>query len=308
MLTPEVTPFFDSRTSTVTYVVFDPQSRDAIVIDPVLDYDPSSSTTWTESADAVVAHLAEHGLTLRMVLETHAHADHLSGARYLKRAWPDVPVAIGARIGEVQALFKRIYALPESFPTDGRQFDRLLRDHEVVDVGTLCFEVMNTPGHTPADCSYRFGALAFVGDTVFMPDSGAGRCDFPGGSAADLYRSVHERLYVLPEDTRLFVAHDYQPGGRELQVFATVADHMANNVAIPAARTERDFVRWREARDATLSTPKLLFQSIQVNIDAGELPSADPSGRRFLKIPINAFQHDVEGELSLEDATPAECK
>jgi len=305
--------FFDPRTYTLTYVVYDAQTGDAIVIDPVLDYEPASSSTWTESVDAVQAFLSERSLRLRMILETHAHADHLSGARLLQGPFPDAPLGIGARITEVQALFKRIYGLPDTFPTDGRQFDRLFADGEQVEAGSLRFEVIATPGHTPADVAYRFtgldgGDALFVGDVLFMPDSGTGRCDFPGGSATDMYRSITERVYALPPETRVFTGHDYQPGGRPLAYEATVADHQAQNTALPANRTERDFVAWREARDATLSTPKLLFQSLQVNIDAGALPAADDEGRRYLRIPLNVFRLPPEGEVALGDARPGTTK
>lgn len=301
--------FFDPRTHTLTYVVFDAATGDAVVIDPVLDYDPASSSTWTESVDQVRTFLSERGLTLRMILETHAHADHLSGARLLQQTFPDAPLGIGARITEVQRLFKQIYGLPDSFPTDGQQFDRLFADREEVQAGALRFEVIATPGHTPADVAYRFtgldgGDALFCGDVLFMPDSGTGRCDFPGGSATDMYRSITDRVYTLPPDTRVFTGHDYQPGGRPLAFEATVETHRAENKALPADRSERDFVAWREARDATLSTPKLLFQSLQVNIDAGALPAADDEGRRYLRIPLNVFRLPPEGEVALGDARP----
>ena len=304
---PHIEPFFDARTSTMTYVVLDGASGDAVVIDPVLDYEPASSTTWSESVDRVVDYLEQTGATLRLILETHAHADHLSGAPLLKRRFPGVPLAVGARITEVQARFARIYGLPDDFPTDGRQFDRLLADGEEVRAGTLRFRVIHTPGHTPADASYLFedAGAVFVGDTLFMPDGGCGRCDFPAGSASDLYRSVQEKLYTLPDDTDVYVGHDYQPGGRALAFRATLAEQKASNTAIPASRTERDFVAWRDARDATLSTPKLLLQSIQVNIDAGELPPPDDAGMRYLKIPLNVFRPPTEGKTVLEDLTPS---
>lgn len=305
-----IEPLFDPRTWTLTYVVWDEQTKDAIVIDPVLDYEPASSTTWTESVDAVVRLLDEKALRLRMILETHAHADHLSGAPLLKAHTPDAPLAIGSRITEVQALFARIYGLPDDFPTDGRQFDRLLAHGEEVQAGSIAFRTLHTPGHTPADASYVFpdANAVFAGDTIFMPDSGCGRCDFPGGSAADIYRSIRNHLYTLPDETQVYVGHDYQPGGRALAWAATIADHKANNRAIPEHRTERDFVAWREARDATLSAPKLLFQSIQVNIDGGELPAPDPEGRRYLRIPINVFRPDPEGEIELSDAESAPAR
>ena len=287
--------FYDARTNTLTYVVHDPQTRDAVIIDPVLDYDPASSRIWRESVDVVLDYVEREQLKVHYVLETHAHADHLSGAQLIKQAHPEATLAIGARITEVQAIFKGVFELPEDFPTDGRQFDKLLEDREVFEAGSLRFEVIFTPGHTPACASYRIEDAVFVGDTVFMPDSGTGRCDFPGGSATDLYDSIQRKLYAMGDDTRIFVGHDYQPGGRPVRHVATVREHKEGNVALPASRSEQDFVTWREARDATLNAPKLLFQSVQVNVDAGHLPKT-----RYLKIPLNAFRPEGDGELSLD--------
>lgn len=291
----QIKPFFDQRTWTLTYVVYDPETKDAVVIDPVLDYEPRSSKTWTESVDAVTDFIQSNDLQLHYLLETHAHADHLSGSQMLKEKFPDSQVAIGAHITDVQSLFKDVFDLPEQFPTDGRQFDRLLQDGEKFSAGSLEFEVIHTPGHTPADVTYKIGDSIFTGDAMFMPDVGTGRCDFPGGSAEDLYTSVHDTLYELPDDTTVYVGHDY-PEGRDRDVAwsAPLAVHKEKNVALPAARTRDDFVSWREKRDSSLSAPQLLFQSVQVNIDAGTLPQPSTNERRYLKIPLNAFRPKVE--------------
>jgi len=286
----DIETFFDERTWTLTYVVYDPASRDAVVIDPVLDYDPRGSKVWTESASRVIGFLEEHDLNLHYVLETHAHADHLSGSQIIKKAFPGARVVIGRNITRVQKAFKMVFDLPDEFPTDGRQFDVLVAAGDVVEAGTLSFSVIETPGHTPACVSYRIGDDVFTGDALFMPDMGTGRCDFPGGSATDLYDSVHEKLYRLGDDVRVWVGHDYQPGGRELKYVATVGEHRAHNVALPDDRSEEDFVAWREARDETLDAPALLFQSVQVNVDAGALPQPEKNAKRYLKIPINAFR------------------
>lgn len=286
----KIKTFFDERTFTLTYVVYAAPTREAVVIDPVLDYEPGASKTYTESVDQVAAFLREEELDLRFILETHAHADHLSGSQRLRDAFPGAQVAIGARITEVQRVFKEVFNLPDEFPTDGSQFDRLLRDGEAFQVGSMQVEVINTPGHTPACVTYKIGDALFTGDALFMPDSGTGRCDFPGGSAQEMYRGITDGLYSLPGETRVFVGHDYQPGGRPLAYETTIAQQKDNNVALPAQRTEADFIAWREERDASLSAPKLLFQSVQVNVAAGHLPSPDDNEVRYLRIPINAFR------------------
>ncbi len=277
---------FDERTFTLTYVVADPTTGDALIIDPVLDYEPAGSRIFTESIQRVSAHVQHNALTPRLILETHAHADHLSGAQVLKQDYPDAPVGIGAEITRVQQTFKPILGLPEDFPVDGSQFDRLLADGEQHAAGSITIQVIRTPGHTPACVSYLIGDALFTGDALFMPDSGTGRCDFPGGSAEDLYTSITERIHPMADHTRVFVGHDYQPGGRELKFCSTVGDQRLHNRALPAGRERQDFVAWREARDATLSAPRLLYQSIQVNLDAGRLPPPGPAGQRYLKIPI----------------------
>lgn len=297
----EIKAFYDARTNTLTYVVFDPETLDAVVIDPVLDYEPASSRVWTESADEVIAFVKAQGLNLRAILETHAHADHLSGAQHIKAQFPEAKLAIGARITQVQQMFKGIFDLPEDFPTDGRQFDALLHEGETYTAGSLSYEVIFTPGHTPACATFRFGDAIFTGDTLFMPDQGTGRCDFPGGSAEDLYDSIVNKLYSLPDETRVFVGHDYQPGGRELAWESSIGAEKAANVQLPASRTRPEFIIWRSKRDASLSAPRLLFQSVQVNVDAGRLPQAHSNEIRYLKIPLNVFRPEGDGELELKN-------
>jgi len=279
--------FFDPRTFTLTYVVFDAETRDALVIDPVLDYDPLRSQVATESVDRVAEFLVREGLHLRAVLETHAHADHLSGSQVLRARFPGAVVAIGERIREVQGVFKAVFDLGDEFTPDGRQFDRLLADGERFTAGSLVAEVLATPGHTPACVSYHIGDAVFTGDALFMPDYGTGRCDFPRGSAEALHRSVTSRLYTLPESTRVFVGHDYMPGGRALAYESTIGAERRLNIQLPADRSEADFVAFRQARDATLDPPKLLYPSLQVNICAGHLPEpSHPGAPRLLRIPV----------------------
>lgn len=300
----QIRTFYDKRTSTLTYVVYDPQTKDAIVLDPVLDYDPASSTTWSESVDEVIHFLNDNQLKLHWVLETHAHADHLSGSQMLKQACPNVKVGIGKNITKVQEVFKGVFNLPADFPTDGRQFDRLLVEGEVLEAGTIRVETVYTPGHTPACATYKIDDALFTGDALFMPDSGTGRCDFPGGSAKDLYDSIHEKIYGYPDETRIFVGHDYQPGGREVKYQSTVGEQKKRNVALRAETSASEFTAFREKRDASLPAPKLLFQSVQVNVDAGKLP--EPAGEiRYLKIPINVFKPKDTGEVQLLDTCEA---
>ncbi|WP_434427420.1 MBL fold metallo-hydrolase [Nannocystis pusilla] len=279
--------FYDARTNTLSYLVYDEATRDALVIDPVLDYEPVGSRVFEESVARIAARIRALDLRLGLLLETHAHADHLSGSQALRRRFPGVPVAIGAAITEVQTVFRDIYDLGPEFRVDGSQFDRLLHDGERFSVGSLHVEAIATPGHTPACMSYRIADAVFVGDAMFMPDYGAGRCDFPAGSARALWRSITRRLYTLPDDTRMFVCHDYQPGGRPLAWQTTVGEQKADNVQLPAGREEDDFVAFRTARDATLDAPKLLYPSVQVNIDGGRLPAPAPNGRSYLKIPLD---------------------
>ena len=301
----DIEAFYDAATNTLTYVVYDPQTRDAVVIDPVLDYDPAGSEISHASVDRVTVFLRKNQLDLRLILETHAHADQLSGSQVLKRRFPAAQTAIGDKITIVQAIFKDVFDLPAEFPTDGLQFDRLIHDHEMVEAGSLRIEEISTPGHTPGCVCYRFDVgsgrpdALFTGDTMFMPDSGTGRCDFPGGSAEELYDSITSRIYTLPDETRIFVGHDYQPGGRPLAYETTVAQQKAENIQLPASRPKAEFVEFRTARDATLSAPKLLFQSVQVNVDAGSLPDPATNQKRYLKIPINAFRPQPEDPTAI---------
>lgn len=299
----KIQSFFDNRTFTVSYVVYDEATRDAVLIDPVLDYDPAASRTWTQSLDAVLQFLDENELTLHYILETHAHADHLSGAQEIKAKHPQAKLAIGARITEVQKVFKRVFDLPEDFATDGSQFDELLHEGETVHAGSLRFEVIYTPGHTPACATYRIDDAIFTGDAIFMPDMGTGRCDFPGGSAADLYDSI-QKLYALPDETRVFVGHDYAPGGRSFAWETTIGAQKSNNVQLPAGASRDQFVTWRAKRDATLDAPKLLFQSVQVNVDGGRMPTPHDNQIRYLRIPINAFKPQMRPDenTKIEDA------
>lgn len=283
----QIKEFFDQKTSTLTYVVWDEKTKDTVVIDPVLDYDPASSKTSEESARSVIEFIRSNQLKLHYLLETHAHADHLSGSQIIKREFPEARIAIGENITKVQEIFKGIFGLPADFKTDGSQFDRLLKDQEEFQAGTLKMKTLFTPGHTPACVSYLIDGNVFVGDALFMPDYGTGRCDFPAGSAVDLYHSVHDRLYQLPEDTKVYTGHDYLPNGRELRFMATISEEKSENIQLKAKTTQEEFVRFRTERDRTLAAPKLLLPSIQVNIDAGKLPEPESNGKRYLRIPIS---------------------
>ena len=285
----KVKEFYDPATFTLTYVVYDSVSKDAVVIDPVLDYDAPGSQTSTESVDAVSAFVESEGLRVHYALETHAHADHLSGSQILKRRH-GAEVAIGERITEVQEVFKTLFDLGPAFATDGSQFDRLLADGETLEAGALEVEVLATPGHTPACVTFKIRDAVFTGDALFLEDYGVGRCDFPRGSADSLYDSVHEKLYRLPDATRVFVGHDYQPNGRELRFETTIGLSKAMNIQLREETAREDFVKMRKARDATLKSPRLLFPSVQVNVNAGLLPSVRENGRRYLHIPINLFR------------------
>ena len=288
---PQVQAFFDAGTFTVTHVVFDQPNGHAAIIDPVLHYDPKSGRTHHEGADEVVAFVQAQGLTVDWILETHAHADHLSAAPYLRQRLGG-RLAIGAGIERVQQVFKALFHLEPGFKTDGSQFDRLLADGDTVSIGQLQVQVMSVPGHTPACVAYRVGDAVFVGDTLFMPDVGTARCDFPGGDAHALYRSVR-RLLDLPPATRLFMCHDYPPvvngRPRPVQWESTVAAQRAHNIHVHDGVSEADFVAMRQARDATLDMPVLILPSVQVNVRAGELPPPEANGVSYLKIPINAL-------------------
>jgi len=284
----EIKAFFDPRTYTLTYIVSDPETRDAVIIDPVLDYEPTGSQVFSESLDTVLAYVRGSQLKVHAILETHAHADHLSGSQELRSALPGAKVTIGAKITKVQDVFKSFFNLPAEFPTDGSQFDRLLGDEEELTAGSLTIKAIATPGHTPACMSYLIADTVFTGDALFMPDYGAGRCDFPAGDAHDLYNSVYTRLYTLPDATRVFVGHDYMPDGRALAYESTIGEQKAHNVQLPEGRSEDDFVAFRNGRDATLAAPKLLYQSVQVNINAGHLPPEENNGSRYFRVPIHA--------------------
>jgi glyoxylase-like metal-dependent hydrolase (beta-lactamase superfamily II) len=285
---PDVTPFFDMATNTVTYLVADPATRHAAVIDPVLDFDAASGRTGTEAADRVAAAVIEQDLAVDWLLETHVHADHLSGAPYLKQRIGG-KIAIGEQISRVQEVFRTLFNAEPGFIADGRQFDHLFTDGERFHIGQLLGDVLHTPGHTPACVTYVVGDAAFVGDTLFMPDYGTARADFPGGDPAALYRSIR-RILELPETTRIFTAHDYKaPGRADFAWESTVAEQRARNVHIHDGVSEADFVALRKARDATLSVPRLLLPSVQVNIRAGQMPPAESDGGCYLKIPIDRF-------------------
>lgn len=284
---PDVDGFHDPDTGTVTYLVTDPASRRAAAIDAVLDYDPKAGRTSTRSAEAVITRVRERGATVEWVLDTHVHADHLSGSAYVKRAIGG-RTGIGDRIGLVQAAFKDVFGFERDFHSDGRQFDHLFSADECFTVGTIPARVLATPGHTPACVSYVLGDAVFVGDTLFMPDSGTARADFPGGDAATLYRSIR-RILALPPQTRMFICHDYPPGGRSAAWETTVAEQRAHNIHIRDGVSEADFVALRTARDRTLSMPMLIIPSVQVNIRAGELPPPSENGVRYLRVPVNVL-------------------
>lgn len=284
---PEVESFFDEATCTVTHVVHGGPGTACAVVDSVLDYDPRSGRTGTASADKVVDFVRGNRLEVERILETHAHADHLTAAPYLKRRLGG-RVGIGEGITTVQALFKGIFNLEPAFRVDGSQFDRLFRDDEAFRIGDLAARVMHVPGHTPADVAYRIGDALFTGDTVFMPDVGTARCDFPGGDASTLHASVR-RILSLPAETRLFVCHDYPPEGRGARFETSVAEQRAKNIHVRDGVSEADFVRLRRERDATLGMPVLMLPAVQVNVRAGELPPAEDNGVRYLKIPLDAL-------------------
>jgi glyoxylase-like metal-dependent hydrolase (beta-lactamase superfamily II) len=282
-----IQPIFDPKTWTVSYVVSDTATKQAAVIDPVLDYDFKSGHTDTNSADAMLEYVKAEGLTVQWILETHAHADHLSGARYLQEKVGG-QIAIGEHIREVQATFKKLYNLERTFLPDGSQFDHLFKDGEVFRIGEVEATALLVPGHTPADMAYLVDGAVFVGDTLFMPDVGTARADFPGGDAHTLYRSMR-RLLTLPPETRVFVCHDYPPKGREARWETTIAEQKASNIQVRDGISEEEFVAMRTARDATLEVPTLILPSIQVNVRAGQLPPADENGVAYLRIPLNAL-------------------
>ncbi|MGN5353811.1 MBL fold metallo-hydrolase [Ralstonia sp. L16] len=284
---PIVQPFFDPATWTVTYVVHQEARSECAIIDSVLDYDPKSGRTSTASVDRVIAFVRERALRVEWILETHAHADHLSAAPYLKRHLGG-RIGIGQNIRGVQAVFKQLFNLEPGFQPDGSQFDHLFEYGETFSVGGLTGKAIHVPGHTPADMAYQFEDAVFVGDTLFMPDVGTARCDFPGGNAHELFHSIR-KLLDLPGETRLFMCHDYPPEGRGPAWETTVRDERNRNIHVHDGVTEAQFVAMRQARDATLAMPTLILPSVQVNIRAGELPPPEENGVRYLKIPLNAL-------------------
>jgi glyoxylase-like metal-dependent hydrolase (beta-lactamase superfamily II) len=285
---PRVTPFFHRGSQTFSYVVADPESGHAAIVDPCLDFDMASGRTGVASATELLGFVRREGLAVDWILETHAHADHLSAAAWLKREIPGARIAIGAGIRDVQKTFRPIFNLGEHFPVDGSQFDHLFADRERFRIGTLEAEVIAVPGHTRDSIAYRIRDAVFVGDSLFMPDGGTARCDFPGGDAAMLYRSIRERLYALPDETRVFVCHDYQPGGREPRCETTIGEQRRANIHVRDDVSEEEFVAMRTARDATLAVPALILPSVQVNIRAGELPPPAGNGIRYLVLPLDA--------------------
>jgi glyoxylase-like metal-dependent hydrolase (beta-lactamase superfamily II) len=284
MQTPESRAFFDEPTNTVSYLVWDKATKEAAIIDPVLDWDHKSGTADTAFADRMLQAAAEQGLAIRWVLETHAHADHLTAAPYIK-ARTGAPIGIGEHITEVQRIFRPVFDARDLKP-EGGDFDRLFRDGERFAIGGLEVEVMHLPGHTPADVAYRIGSDVFVGDTIFMHDYGTARADFPGGDARTLFRSIR-RLLSLPPETRLWMCHDYKAPGRDTYAWqSTVAEQRAHNPHVKDGTTEEEFVAFRTGRDAKLAAPTLLLPSIQVNIRAGRFPEAEENGVRYLRIPV----------------------
>ncbi len=284
----ECIAFFDKATWTLTYLVFDPETRDALIIDPVLDFDPLAVDIATHSAQQVVDKAQELDLTVHYVLDTHAHADHLSAFQFLKEKL-GAKIGIGQEIRAVQAAFKGVFNFDDSFATDGSQWDLLFSEGQELQAGSLRVKILHTPGHTPACYTFHIGEMLFTGDALFMPDSGTGRCDFPGGSAESLYHSI-QKIYAFPDSTRIFVGHDYQPGGREVKWETTVGESRAHNTHLRGDTSLEDFVAMRSARDATLAPPKLIFQSLQVNANAGALPAPDSNGRSYLRAPIGLFR------------------
>ena len=281
-----VQAFFDQDTWTLTYVVHDPTTLDAVIIDPVWDYNPASSTVSRKSVDTVLAYAKKHQLRVHFILETHAHADHLSGAQLLKEQYPQAKIAISEKIQEVQKVFKNVFNFGPEYKTDGSQFDLLLKDHSLLTAGRLQIKTLFTPGHTPACASFLIGDALFTGDALFMPDFGTGRCDFPSGSAEKLYDSIKNQIYGLPDETRIFVGHDYQPEGREVKWESTVGEQKKYNIQLNCETTREQFVHFRQHRDGQLAAPRLLLQSVQVNVFGGQLAPAENNGLSYLKIPV----------------------
>lgn len=282
----EVKAFFDAPTFTLTFVVWDEASKDAVVIDSVLNYNPLSSQTSTESLDELSDYVRENGLKVHYALETHAHADHLSGAQLLKKRF-NAKTAIGEHITAVQEVFKGVFDLGDALATDGSQFDKLIAHGETLQAGSLEVKAIGTPGHTPACLTFQISDALFTGDALFMHDYGTGRCDFPSGSASDLYDSIQDRLYSFPDEVRVFPGHDYMPDDRDLAWETTIGKSKAENPHLRPETALEEFVSLREARDKALDAPRLLFQSVQFNISGGELPPPGATGIRYFKIPVN---------------------
>lgn len=285
---PEVTAFFDEHTNTISYVVKDPASAYCAIVDSVMDIDYAAGRVSYVSADKIIDHVRAHELTVEWLIETHAHADHLSAAPYIQQKLGG-KIGIGEHITTVQNVFGKVFNEGTAFQRDGSKFDRLFKDGDTYQIGGLTAHVMHTPGHTPACTTHVIGNAAFVGDTLFMPDGGSARADFPGGDARTLYRSMRRILETLPAETGLFMCHDYGPNGRDVRWEASIGDERVHNIHVRDGITEDEFVAMREARDKTLAMPKLIISSLQVNIRAGRLPEPDASGKRFLKVPLNGM-------------------
>ncbi len=281
--------FFHAETFTLAYIVFDERTKDAVIIDPALDFDTASGRISHESSKQILEFLKNKNLSPHAVLETHAHADHLSSSQFYKKFFPQIKIAIGENIKIVQEVFKGVFNLP-NLKTDASQFDLLLKNFTQYEFGSLKMKTIPSPGHTPACMCFHFDQHLFVGDALFMPDSGTGRCDFPKGSAKDLYRSITKNLYTLPDETIVYVGHDYSPNNRPTQFQTTIGESKKSNIQLKSDTSESDYVSFRETRDKTLSAPRLLLPSIQVNIDAGHLPVAENNGKQYLKLPLSVIE------------------
>lgn len=282
----EIEAFYERETCTLTYIVWDKESKDALIIDPVLNYSPNSGQYSYQEAQKLLDFVNKNSLNVHYILETHVHADHLSSSVYLKEQLPGAKLGIGERIKEVQEIFTKIFNLEAQVKSDGSQFDHLFYDGEEVSAGSLKFKVLFTPGHTPACCSLLFDGVVFTGDALFMPDYGTGRCDFPRGDAEDLYDSVTNVLYKLPDETRVLVGHDYCPKGRELKWESTIGESKKENIRLKGDTARDEFVNARKSRDSELNAPRLLYPSLQVNMNAGKLPGKEDNGQRYLKQPL----------------------
>jgi glyoxylase-like metal-dependent hydrolase (beta-lactamase superfamily II) len=284
---PDVTAFFDPATNTISYVVRDPNSPACAVIDSVMDMDYAAGRITYDHADAIIEHIRTNDLKLEWLIETHVHADHLSAAPYIQDKLGG-KIGVGAKITVIQDVFGKVFNEGTEFQRDGSQFDALFEDGDTYQIGTMTVTTLHTPGHTPACMTHVVGDAAFVGDTLFMPDGGSARADFPGGDAGVLYDSI-QKVLALPDDTRLFMCHDYGPNGRDIQWETTVADEKAHNIHVGGGKTREDFIKFRTERDAQLAMPKLIIPSLQVNMRGGELPPEDEDGKRFLKVPVNGL-------------------